>query len=204
MFAKYSLTGKSGITNFKGEFPLYYSFDFEGSHFVALSITTKNVSSSASLANALKTWFEMDLQEAKGKYNHFLVFSHFPLKNTGTTGTDIELSSSERSWFVERLKQVNAVWVSGHRHVYYKGNVLGIPQVAVATNVKGLIDKLHMLAGTIRQSNSYVVVDVAKNSLNIKALDGSTDFASIMEEPTSKISGFDSFNYKQTTMVASN
>lgn len=202
LFAKYSLAGKSGITNFKGEFPIYYSFDYKGSHFVMLSITTKNISSSASLAAALKSWFEKDLQGAKGKYNHVLVFSHFPLKNAGTTGVDIELSASERSWFVERLKQVNAIWFSGHRHVYYKGNVLGIPQVAVATNVKGLIDKLHMLAGTIRQSNSYVTVDVLKENLNIKALDGSTDFASIMKEPSSQISGFDSFNYQPETLLA--
>lgn len=183
------------FTNLQGEYPKYYSFDHKNSHFIIL------YGYKSRLSKTHMQWLRDDIQKAKGNYNHMFVFSHLGLFNpTPKYRTPGNILSAQNNELVSLFKESKAIVFSGHLHAYYKANYKSVPHIFAGSTIE-----TRSIQGSTKQPSSFVVVDVTKDSINVKSLAG-PDYTSEFDEskyfPSQLVAGLDQFSYEPTSALA--
>jgi predicted phosphodiesterase len=150
---------------------LYYSFDFQGCHFVSL-----DTESPYNRGTPQFTWMEDDLKAAKNA-RHIFVFLHEAPYSVGPHGDTIGI---QKAWCpLFRQYRVAAVFC-GHDHLYYRTIRDGIPYVVTGGGGAPLYDITNRQNGipgdVAEKTNNIVVCDVDGFKVTFRALrsDGST------------------------------
>jgi len=116
-----------------GNYPLYYSFDFNNVHFVMLK------SNRARMEESQLEWLADDLGNAKSEGKASLVFSHYALAAMKLNDPDV-LQPNAR--LKDILKQNNIIaFIHGDTHVFFRGLTDGINVINLAS-VAGVKRKL--------------------------------------------------------------
>lgn len=107
---------------------LYYSFDFEGSHFIIMNTDWGDKGDTGTLGAEQLAWLEKDLKNNKGAKNIF-AFMHKPMfdrpTGPGSSWNDLAMRDKVHKMFLDN-GNVRGVF-SGHIHVYRKFVRDGIP-----------------------------------------------------------------------------
>lgn len=136
-------------------YPLYYSFDVNGRHFVVLDSHT------AELGTAQTKWLKSDLASAKAAGKKSFVFSHLPIEaiqkgGSGSYSSEIKPNAEIKT----AIKENNvAAFINGDTHVFYEGITDGI-HVISAGPVGG---SRHPIPGT-PTTTPYMIVPISVGS----------------------------------------
>ncbi|MDD4877875.1 MAG: metallophosphoesterase family protein [Candidatus Nanoarchaeia archaeon] len=136
-------------------YPLYYSFDVNGRHFVVLD------GHKADLGTAQTNWLKSDLASAKTAGKTSIVFSHLPIESIQKGGSGSYSSEIKPNAEIKTaIKENNvAVFINGDTHVFYEGITSGI-NVISAGPVGG---SRHPIPGT-PTTTPYMIVPVSVGS----------------------------------------
>ena len=175
--------------------PGYYSFDFQGWHFVVLNTNCSTMTGGC--AGAMLSWFKADLA-AHRSTRCTVVYGHFPYHQSGTTqATDTEL---RYYWPTMVLENVD-LYLAGHLHTYERlapmrtaGNLDtdwgpgdgddghgGVPSVIVGTGGRSLLSYTPTHRYSVARRRQFGVLKIVPNYPSpgrwvqaFKGIDGST------------------------------
>lgn len=167
-----------------GSFNSYYSFDYNGWHFIML------YASKASISQQQLNWLEKDLAQNANK-NTF-VFGHIQLKQLCQASYCAGDLTSKVKSILEKNPQVRA-YFHGHQQVYYKGVHQGINVVSTGRLGAGAFK----LINSGSQKATYVEVDVSGSNFAVRAKEGPS-FTSYFDE--SKIKGLNIAGYSDSSI----
>ncbi|MBU1178676.1 metallophosphoesterase [Patescibacteria group bacterium] len=144
-----------------GSYSSYYSFDYQGSHFIVL------YSPKTYLDEEQLKWLEQNIDNAQGQYDNIFVISHIPLTAVSTYHPNDQLTPGSR------LKEILAgkitAFFGAHHNLYYDFEADDIRQIGTGRVGSGGIYQFKSRYGTGAQNyNSYLRVEVKGNDWEVE------------------------------------
>ncbi|MBL6992044.1 MAG: metallophosphoesterase [Bacteriovoracaceae bacterium] len=145
----------------ESHYPEHYSFSHNGTFFISLDATT-----SSKLDSAQIRWVKEQLRKS-AKYKHKVLFGHLP-QYAFTKGRERGILNDSELQNIMKRHKVD-VFLSGHHHGYYPGEVDGIRMVSQAALGSGL----RYLIGSSRRSHKAMTsISFSETGIQIEAYRG--------------------------------